>query len=254
MTENEVMPIATSTSLATDLHDQDNLNTLNRSLARVSGFDGFHSPLEGLMAVRKVLSGYGLELPQVYRLPEPVGEEIFLIGQFGQKSGSDFDFEDEVLGMPAMGRMVPPQGADGETIKDKRAYFIYFIYSRNPKGLYDIFCSVMDEETLLNLMQDDNYDDYDMEDDDDLDPTEPMGESVDVIDPDSHDSVCRAHGWRHRGGIMKNTYRHMHHKDHEIDVYPNKYWEHISPDEEVLSFGKNAQSLHKHLEKFHKTK
>lgn len=269
--EADNFPLVTMGPTATNLTDPEVLGALNRTLAQATNHQ-FSNPFSALTAIRKVLTSYGLELPQVTHLPEPNGEKIFLIGQFGSHSGWDRDLEDLVNGFAATGRIVPPQNSENERRKDGKEYFIYFEYTMTEDGFYKALATVTTENALLTLLSTlDNIEQsaYDVEDDDaentfndqdNDDEDEDLEEELDDF-VDSKSALLHHYGWKYRGGLYSSIYKHPKHPNHEIRIMnPNKSWEHINPDaednyenkSEVIKYGNNFHSLKKHLETFHK--
>ena len=94
----------------------------------------FRTPYNGLEEVRKVLEYYKIFLPKSVFLDKTDGHDVFQISQFGEKMGMNND-----------GEMVtaPPS-----------PLFVYFEWSLNDKGMYDVFAAVVDEAELDEIMDD----------------------------------------------------------------------------------------------------
>lgn len=71
-----------------------------------------------------------------------------------------------------------------------------------------------------------------------------------------HTSVLREHGWqaspyKQSGGSRQFVLKGQ--QDHVLTVHPDGSWEHDNPDSSIMPKGKDAQSLQRHLDNFHKT-
>lgn len=107
-------------------------NEINKNLRAVTA-QGFANPYMALERVRKVLSGYGIELPQVRSYDEPTAVMVFPVSQFGAKSGE---------AISTTGIIEPPTGESGAD------YFVYFVFAPSSNGVYDAFAAVVDQEAL----------------------------------------------------------------------------------------------------------
>jgi hypothetical protein len=80
----------------------------------------FHSPEEGIQAIRKVLHRYGFDLPALYDA-DPEGDEVIIeIAQYGGDT-------------------------DGETN-------IYILYYLTDEGFYDFYAEIGDDERMEELV------------------------------------------------------------------------------------------------------
>ena len=121
----------------------DNINTL------LSGALGqcFITPYIALEKVRKVLAYYHIFLPKTTFLEGDRGVEVFKVNQFG-----------EVTGMRNNGEVVTRE--DGQEN-------LYFEYKMNDRGMFDIFCEIVTDEELDDLIDnvEDEINDEDVVDD-----------------------------------------------------------------------------------------
>lgn len=69
-----------------DLELEETRAEINSNLAQVLA-GGFVNPYMGYYKVAKILTWYGITIPQVIFRNDIVGEEVFLISQFGKESG-----------------------------------------------------------------------------------------------------------------------------------------------------------------------
>jgi hypothetical protein len=84
--------------------------------------------------VRKVLAPFSIFPPSMNFLDGDSGHEVFEISQFGDK-----------MGMTNDGTVV---------VKNADPYFVYFEYAMNDKGSFDIFCEIVTEDELSEIMAD----------------------------------------------------------------------------------------------------
>src|ERR1700722_14030997 len=89
--EDDVQVVSTTRELEADLCEPENCDELNTTLRQVTA-SGFTTPFAGLTRVSKTLATYGIILPQVHYLPEPKGEEVFKVQQYGVHPGYTHTF------------------------------------------------------------------------------------------------------------------------------------------------------------------
>jgi len=94
----------------------------------------YATPYHALEMVRKVLAPFHIGLPATNFLAGDSGHEIFEINQFGER-----------IGMRNNGDVVTKTGSP---------YFVYFEYSMNDRGGFDIFCEIVNQEELDDIMSD----------------------------------------------------------------------------------------------------
>jgi len=109
---------------------RDNINTLLTSMLSCS----FVTPYVGLEKAAKVLANFHIHLPRVTYLEGEHGVQVFEVNQFG-----------EMMGMKNDGSVVT---------KTEVPYKIYFEYLMNDNGRFDIFCEIVDEDDLDELLDD----------------------------------------------------------------------------------------------------
>lgn len=94
----------------------------------------FATPYHAMEVVRKVLAAYSIFPPSTNFLDGDSGHEVFQISQFGNKYGMT---------------------NDGNTIvKNFDPYYVYFEYAMNDKGGFDVFCEVIEEDELEEILSD----------------------------------------------------------------------------------------------------
>ena len=109
---------------------RDNINTL---IAGVTA-KPFITPYIAFERVRKTLAYYHIYTPGV----------MFLSGDHGVKSFPANQF-DNISGMNDQGKLVS---------KEDSPYSIFFEWCRNDDGMFDVFCEIVDEEDLQQLLSD----------------------------------------------------------------------------------------------------
>ena len=114
-----------------DINDsavRDNINSLIDGIT----CHGFTTPYIALERASKVLASYHIYLPKYTFMEGDSGMATFPAHQFGEKVGMT---------------------NDGEVVtKATTPYTIYFEYQMNDYGTYDIFCSIVTEDELEDLM------------------------------------------------------------------------------------------------------
>jgi hypothetical protein len=129
----EVNPTALTKQGVIDIRDsavRDNLNAL------LSGATAcrFISPYVALEKVSKVLANYHIFLPKYSFMEGDSGVATFELNQFGKK-----------MGMTDDGRVVTAEDND---------HSIFFEYRMTDSGMFDVFCEVVDQEELDEILAD----------------------------------------------------------------------------------------------------
>lgn len=130
-----------------DIDDPSVRDSINTFLTGVTS-KCFVTPYIAYERVSKVLANFHVHLPRTTFLENDSGMVVLPVSQFGGK-----------VGMRNDGSVVT---------KDPQPYHVYFEYRRNEKGLYDVFCEVLDDTELDDIMDDlhGELNDYDDADDD----------------------------------------------------------------------------------------
>lgn len=129
----EVNPTALTKQGVIDIRDsavRDNLNALLNGATACR----FISPYVALEKVSKVLANYHIFLPKHSFMEGDSGIATFELNQFGKK-----------MGMTDDGRVVTAEDND---------YSIFFEYRMTDSGMFDIFCEVVDQEELDEILSD----------------------------------------------------------------------------------------------------
>jgi len=109
------------------------VDALNSNLEMATA-GSFRTPYNALEEVRKVLAYYKIFLPKSVFLDQTDGNDVFQISQFGEKTG-----------MNDKGEVVTA---------DDSSLFVYFEWSINEKGMYDVFACVCNQEELDDVLDD----------------------------------------------------------------------------------------------------
>lgn len=94
----------------------------------------YATPYHAMEMVRKVLAPFSIFPPSVNFLDGESGHEIFEISQFGDK-----------MGMTNNGEVVHKMASP---------YYVYFEYAMNDTGAFDIFCEIVTENELEEIIAD----------------------------------------------------------------------------------------------------
>lgn len=94
----------------------------------------YATPYHAMEMIRKVLAPFHIFPPSTNFLDGDSGHEVFQIKQFGDKMGMSND-----------GQVV---------VKNFDDYFVYFEYAMNDRGSFDIFCEIVNEDELDEIMAD----------------------------------------------------------------------------------------------------
>ena len=92
------------------------------------------TPNHAMEMIRKVLAPFSIFPPKTNFLDGDSGHEVFQINQFGDK-----------MGMTNDGKVV---------VKNFDPYYVYFEYQMNDMGSFDIFCEIVTEDELEEIMSD----------------------------------------------------------------------------------------------------
>lgn len=142
-----------------DVDDPAVRDSINTFLNGVTG-RGFLTPYIAYERVSKVLANFHIHLPRTTFLENDSGMVVLPVSQFGGKFGMQ---------------------NDGQVyMKNTSDYHIYFEYRMNDKGIYDVFCEILDGTELEDIMDDLHGELNDATDDDD--ETQQMNTASDMRD------------------------------------------------------------------------
>lgn len=129
----EIMPYAQTEKGFVGVDNGPVRDNINIHLAAVTARP-HATPYHAMEMVRKVLAPFSIFPPATNFLDGDSGHEVFHIKQFGDK-----------MGMTNDGRVV---------VKNEDPYYVYFEYQMNDRGSFDIFCEIVDEDELEEIMSD----------------------------------------------------------------------------------------------------
>lgn len=115
------------------IQDPTVFDAINSNL-EVSTSCTFRTPYNALEEIRKMLAYYKIFLPKSVFLDQNHGNDVFEVSQFGEK-----------MGMNNNGEVVSASDSP---------FFIYFEWSLNEKGMYDVFAALVDQDELDEILAD----------------------------------------------------------------------------------------------------
>jgi hypothetical protein len=115
------------------IKDPSVLDAINSNLELSTGCD-CRTPYIALEEIRKVLAYYKIFLPKSVFLDQNHGNDVFEVSQFGEK-----------MGMNNQGEVVSASDSP---------LFVYFEWSLNEKGMYDVFTCLCNQEELDEILSD----------------------------------------------------------------------------------------------------
>lgn len=129
----EMMPYAQTEKGFVGVDNGPVRDNINIHLASVTA-RSHATPYHAMEMVRKVLAPFSIFPPQTNFLDGDSGHEVFPIKQFGDK-----------MGMTSDGTVV---------VKNYDPYYVYFEYQMNDMGSFDIFCEIVEESELQEILDD----------------------------------------------------------------------------------------------------
>lgn len=110
------------------------IQALNAALAKTTSHP-FITPYIGLGAIARVLAYANIILPQYIFMDKEQGEVVFDATHFGKVDGVDVK-------------------ANKVSEDDQTKYYVYYSYSMNDDGYYDVYAELVPDTDLSNLMDD----------------------------------------------------------------------------------------------------
>ena len=150
----EMMPYAQTEKGFVGVDNGPVRDNINIHLAAVTS-RSCSTPYHAMEMIRKVLAPFSIFPPQTNFLDGDSGHEVFPIKQFGDK-----------MGMTNDGTVV---------VKNYDPYYVYFEYQMNDMGSFDIFCEIVEESELQEIL-------------DDIESEMEDGETTDGDEADAEDS------------------------------------------------------------------
>jgi hypothetical protein len=141
-----------------DVVVRENINTL---LARATN-GKFVTPYIAVERISKVLAYYHIHLTRKAFYPGEAGMAVWPVNQFGVKLG--FDTESEFVKVGSVDKDMSkghhPEGEESEAdfdtdLEEREGEFsIFFEYRQSDCGMYNVFCELVDEEELDEILAD----------------------------------------------------------------------------------------------------
>jgi hypothetical protein len=179
---------------------RDNINSLLKGVTAKP----FVTPYIALERVRKVLAYFHISLPAHNFMQGDYGYSVFNINQFGSKFGQTND-----------GNVV---------VKEDSPYSVYFEYQAGDDGLFDVFCELVTDDELEEILSD-----YDAESEDNEENEEEYSANAQQnyeINKDEHE------GLKEETQLKKGRPS----QRHPLEGHPY----HKKSDAELLYIGKDA--------------
>lgn len=148
------VPVVSISKDKVDLSDDKTRDEINRNLSASLSREWIN-PYSALMRVSKITSQYGINLPKIILDDDVEGEVVVAINQFGQKIGAELNGHISTLNQP-----------------DQDEQFILFQYGLSDSGFIEAFATVVTEDEL-NAMLDEQDDDQYEDEEGDKDPRQP---------------------------------------------------------------------------------
>jgi uncharacterized Zn ribbon protein len=156
----ETMPYATNTRGIIDIDNSSVRDGLNSQIAGVMS-GKFITPYIALERVTKALANYHIFIPRHSFLEGDSGMFVWPINQFGIKFGQQNDGtfvqDGEVLKDTSKG--IHPEGEDFKTTQEpnkevNKPFSIFFEYRQSDCGMFNVFCEVVSQEELDEILAD----------------------------------------------------------------------------------------------------
>jgi hypothetical protein len=131
------VPVVSISKDEVNLSDEKTRNEINRNLSAELSVQ-WTNPYGGWLKVRRILELYSIFLPKVTFQNELDGEEVIALSQFGGAHGAELN-----------GTVTSPN--DG----DESEYYLYYSYGIGDSGFYETYASIVCEEELNAMLEDD---------------------------------------------------------------------------------------------------
>lgn len=155
--KEETMPYANVRSGSMDIKDSAVRDQINQLLAGVTA-DKAVTPYIVLERVAKVLANFHIYIPSQHFMEGESGAMVWPINQFGAKAGMNNQGQFVVSGGVGKDETHGPHmGGEGSYIAptvEKNDYSIFFEYRQGDCGMFTVFCEVVDNDELDEIMTD----------------------------------------------------------------------------------------------------
>jgi len=156
----ETMPYATNARGIIDVEDSSVRDGLNSQLAGVTA-GKFVTPYIALEIVSKALANYHIFIPRHSFLEGDSGMFVWPINQFGIKFGQNVDgsFVQDGVVLKDTSKGIHPEGEDNKVISEPnrepdKPFSIFFEYRQSDCGMFNIFCEVVSQDELDEILAD----------------------------------------------------------------------------------------------------
>lgn len=156
--KEETMPYAGIQSGNIDIENSEARDQINTLLTSITS-QRFVTPYIGLERVAKTLANFHIFIPSSSFFEGDSGIAVWPVNQFGIKMGQtnsgDFVEKGNVSKDMTHGPHMPGEGVPeehGETSNNE--YSIFFEYQMSDNGMFDIFCEIVNEDELTEIMDD----------------------------------------------------------------------------------------------------
>lgn len=156
--KEETMPYAGIQSGNIDIENSEARDQINTLLTSITS-QRFVTPYIGLERVAKTLANFHIFIPSSSFFEGDSGIAVWPVNQFGIKMGQtnsgDFVEKGNVSKDMTHGPHMPGEGVPeehGETSNNE--YSIFFEYQMSDNGMFDIFCEIVNEDELAEIMDD----------------------------------------------------------------------------------------------------
>ena len=156
----ETMPYATNAKGIIDIENSSVRDGLNSQIAGVTA-GKFVTPYIALERVSKALANYHISIPRHSFLEGDSGMFVWPINQFGIKFGQNNDGtfvqDGEVLKDTSKG--IHPEGEDNKVVSEPnrdidKPFSVFFEYRQSDCGMFNVFCEVISQEELDEILAD----------------------------------------------------------------------------------------------------
>lgn len=156
----ETMPYASSARGVIDIENSSTRDGLNSQLAGVTA-GKFVTPYIALERVSKALANFHIFIPRHSFLEGDSGMFVWPINQFGIKFGQNNDgtFVQDGVVLKDTSKGIHPEGEDNKVIPEPnrepdKAFSVYYEYRQSDCGMFNVFCEVVSQEELDEILAD----------------------------------------------------------------------------------------------------
>ena len=184
----ETMPYASNAKGIIDIENSSVRDGLNSQLAGVTA-EKVITPYIALERVSKALANYHIFIPRHSFLEGDSGMLVWPINQFGLKIGqqNDGSFVQDGVVLKDTSKGIESEGEDNKVMSEpnretEKKFSIFFEYRQSDCGMFNVFCEVVSQEELDEILED-------LEDemnDDDEDEEELNEENIQELSTDKY--------------------------------------------------------------------